>query len=79
MGPMTLFAVLLFVAAGIAVLATLAMGLVNLAKTDTNEGAGPGPDERALRSNKLMRQRIIFQGVAIAALAIIILIASAKS
>jgi hypothetical protein len=76
---MTLFAVLLFVAAGIAVLATLAMGLVNLAKTQPDEGEGPGPSERALRSNKLMRQRILFQALAIGALAIILLIASAKS
>lgn len=74
---MTLFLVLVFIAAGIAVLATLAMGLVNLARTGTEGGAGPS--ERALKSNKLMRQRILFQIIAIAALALIMLFASAKS
>jgi hypothetical protein len=75
---MGIFAVLLFAAAGVAVLATLAMGLVNLAKSNTSEADLPGASERALKSNKLMRQRIIFQGIAIAALALLFLFASAK-
>ena len=76
---MNIFAVLLFVAAGIAVLATLAMGLVNLAKSNPSEADLPGASERALKSNKLMRQRILFQGIAIAALALLFLFASAKA
>ena len=75
---MGIFAVLLFVAAGIAVLATLAMGLVNLAKSHPSEADQPGASERALRSNKLMRQRILFQAIAIGALAILFWLASAK-
>jgi hypothetical protein len=75
---MTLFAVLLFIAAGIAVLATLAMGLVNLARTADDDTRGPGPSERALRSNKLMRQRILFQALAIGAIAILFVVAMSK-
>ncbi len=69
---MTLFLVLVFVAAGIAVLATLAMGLINLARAGSNP---EGEAARMLKSQKLMQQRVILQGVAIAALAIILLIA----
>ena len=74
---MTIFAVLLFVAAGIAVLATLAMGLVNLAKAGT--GDADAETARALKSNKLMRQRIMFQAIAIGALALLFIFAAAKS
>ena len=75
---MNLFLVLVFVAAGIAVLATLAMGLVNLAKTRDDDLTGQGPSERALKSNKLMRQRVMFQAIAIGVLALILFIAMGK-
>lgn len=75
---MTLFLVLVFIAAGLAVLATLAMGLVNLARTAADDASGEGPSKRALKSNKLMRQRILFQGIAIGALALIMVIAMAS-
>jgi hypothetical protein len=69
---MSLFLVLVFVAAALAVLATLAMGLINLTKSGTG---AEGETQRAIKSNKLMQQRVIFQAVAIGALAIILLIA----
>lgn len=75
---MNLFLVLVFIAAGIAVLATLAMGLVNLAKTRDDDLTGQGPSERALKSNKLMRQRVMFQAIAIGVLALILFIAMGK-
>ncbi|MBO9713032.1 HIG1 domain-containing protein [Sphingomonas sp.] len=77
---MQIFLVLVFIAAGIAVLATLAMGLVNLTKMSSADlmGTGDAPTERALKSNKLMRQRILFQGIGIGVLALILLAASAS-
>lgn len=75
---MNVFLVLVFVAAGIAVLATLAMGLVNLARTRDDDLTGQGPSERALKSNKLMRQRVMFQAIAIGVLALILFIAMGK-
>ena len=75
---MTLFLVLVFIAAGIAVLATLAMGLVNLTRNGPQDAEGPQPSPRSIRSNQLMQQRVLFQGIAIAALALILLFASAR-
>jgi heme O synthase-like polyprenyltransferase len=75
---MTLFLVFVFVAAALAVLATLAMGLVNLARTRDDDANGTGPSERALKSQKLMRQRVLIQGVAIGVLALILAIAAAS-
>jgi hypothetical protein len=72
---MSIFAVLVFVAAGIAVLVTLAMGLVNLTKAGTD---ADGEAARALRSNKLMQQRVIFQAIAIGALALLLFVALAS-
>jgi uncharacterized protein YqhQ len=75
---MNVFLVLVFIAAGLAVLATLAMGLVNLAKSNDANEQGPGPSERALKSNKLMQQRVMFQAIAIGALALIFVVALAS-
>lgn len=75
---MKIFAVLLFLAAAIGALATLAMGLVNLAKSRPDEADGPQPSARAVKSNKLMRQRILFQAIALAALALMFLLFAPK-
>ncbi|WBY09905.1 HIG1 domain-containing protein [Sphingomonas sp. 7/4-4] len=49
-----------------------------MAQTTTKDLEGEGPSDRALKSNKLMQQRILLQGVAIAIIALLLLILSAK-
>ncbi|RYY28533.1 MAG: hypothetical protein EOP62_02985 [Sphingomonadales bacterium] len=56
----------------------LIRGLVNMAGTTTSDLEGEGPSERALKSNKLMMQRILLQGVAVIVIAIILMTLSAK-
>jgi Hypoxia induced protein conserved region len=73
------FLAVLFLAAMLATLFFLIKGLVTMAGTTTQDLEGDGPSERALRSNKLMQKRILFQAVAIGVAALILLIASAKS
>jgi hypothetical protein len=73
------FLAILFLAAMLATLFFLIKGLVTMAGTTTQDLEGDGPSERALRSNKLMQKRILFQAVAIGVAALILLIASAKS
>ena len=75
---MLLFLSLLLIAAVLAVLFVLIKGLVNMAGTTTADLEGEGPSERALKSNKLMMQRILLQGVAIVVIALILMIMSGK-
>ena len=79
MTPMTLFLVLLLVAAMLATLFVLIRGLVNMAGTTQADLQGEGPSQRALKSNKLMQQRILLQAGAIAIIALLLLFASAGS
>jgi hypothetical protein len=76
-----IFLAFLLLAAMGATLFILIKGLVNMAQTTSQdlEGTGDGPSPRALKSQKLMQQRILFQAVAIAVIAIILIMASAKS
>ena len=76
---MTFFLAALLLAAMAAVVFVLIKGLVNMAGTTTRDLEGEGPSDRAIKSNKLMQQRILLQGVAIAIIALILMIASAKS
>ena len=76
---MNLFLVLLLVAVILSVLFVLIRGLVNMAGTTQADLEGEGPSERALKSNKLMQQRILLQALAIGLIAIILLFASASS
>ena len=75
---MTFFLAALLIAAMLAVVVVLIRGLVNMAQTTTQDLEGEGPSERSLRSQKLMQQRILLQGVAIAIIALLLLILSAK-
>ncbi len=75
---MTFFLAALLLAAMAAVVFVLIKGLVNMAQTTSQDLEGDGPSERALRSQKLMQQRILFQAVAIAIIAILLLIMSSK-
>ena len=76
---MTFFLAILLIAAIGAVVFVLIKGLVNMAGTTTRDLEGEGPSDRAIKSNKLMQQRILLQGVAIIIIALILFIASAKS
>jgi hypothetical protein len=76
---MNLFLVLLLVAVIFAVLFVLIRGLVNMAGTTQADLEGEGPSDRALKSNKLMQQRILLQALAIGLIAVILLFASAGS
>jgi hypothetical protein len=49
-----------------------------MAQTTSSDLEGEGPSDRALRSNKLMQQRILFQAAAIGIIALILLIMSSK-
>ncbi len=77
---MLLFLAILLVAAMLATLFILIRGLVNMAGTTQAEleDKSEGPSPRALKSNKLMQQRILLQGVAIAIIALILLTLSAR-
>jgi len=74
------FLALLLVAAMLATLFILIKGLVNMAGTTSQdlEGTGDGPSPRALKSQKLMQQRILLQAVAIGIIALILMMLSAK-
>ncbi|UYY57590.1 twin transmembrane helix small protein [Sphingomonas sp. S2-65] len=76
---MNLFLVLLLVAVILSVLFVLIRGLVNMAGTTQADLEGEGPSDRALKSNKLMQQRILLQALAIGLIAIILLFASGSS
>ena len=76
---MTFFLAILLIAAIGAVVFVLIKGLVNMAGTTTGDLEGEGPSDRAIKSNKLMQQRILLQGVAIIIIALILFIASAKA
>lgn len=76
---MTIFFALLAFAAMLATGFVLIRGLVNMAGTAETDLQGEGPSERALKSQKLMRQRILLQGLAIALIAIVLMVASASN
>jgi uncharacterized membrane protein len=76
------FLAILLVAAMFATLFILIRGLVNMAGTTSQDleaqSQGDGPSPRALKSQKLMQQRILLQAVAIGVAAIILFAMSAK-
>ncbi|MES2989246.1 MAG: HIG1 domain-containing protein [Pseudomonadota bacterium] len=74
---MKLFLAFVLLALVISVGVVLIRGLVNMAGTTTSDLEGEGPSERALKSNKLMMQRIMLQGVAVLVIAIILATMSA--
>jgi hypothetical protein len=75
---MGLFLLLLGVALMLATLFTLIRGLVNMAGMTDADLTGDGPSPRQLKSNKLMWNRIYFQGAALLIFAILLLSLSAK-
>lgn len=75
---MKLFLAFVLLALVISVGVVLIRGLVNMAGTTTADLEGEGPSQRALKSNKLMMQRILLQGLAILVIAIILATMSGK-
>ena len=74
---MKLFLILLLIAAMIATVVALIRGIIAFIKvTEADLKEGSGPSASALKSNKMMQQRILFQGVAIAIVALLLLMAS---
>ena len=75
---MLLFLSFVLLALVISVGVVLIRGLVNMAGTTTADLEGEGPSQRSLKSNKLMIQRILLQGVAIMVIALILMTMSSK-
>lgn len=72
---MQIFLILLLVAAMIATLVALVRGIVTFLKTTEEElKGGTGPSASALKSNKMMQYRILFQALAVL-IAVVILFA----
>ena len=72
---MQIFLILLLVAAMIATLVALVRGIVTFLKTTEEElKGGAGPSASALKSNKMMQYRILFQALAVL-IAVVILFA----
>jgi len=62
---MNTFLVLLLIAAMIAVVVALVRGIVSFLAQGSAEVRGEGPSENALKSNKMMQARVLFQAIAI--------------
>ncbi|MBX3594940.1 twin transmembrane helix small protein [Sphingomonas sp.] len=74
---MKLFLVLLLIAAMIATVVALIRGIVAFLQSSAEDvKSGNGPSASSLKSNKMMQQRILFQGIAIAIVALLLLMAS---
>lgn len=70
---MKLFLVLLLVAAMLATVFALIKGIVSFLRvTEAELKSGDGPSASSLKSNKAMQQRILFQGIAIAIVALLL-------
>ena len=76
---MKIFLILLLVAAMIATLVALVRGIVSFIKvTEADLKGGTGPSASAMKSNKMMQQRILFQGAAILVVGLLLALASAS-
>ena len=62
---MQTFLVLLLVAAMIATVVALVRGIVTFLRTTEADLKGEGPSPSALKSNRMMQSRIMFQAVAV--------------
>lgn len=74
---MKIVLILILIAAMVATVVALVRGIIAFLKvTEADLKSGAGPSQSALRSNKMMQQRILFQGAAIAIVALLLLMAS---
>ncbi len=70
---MQTFLVILLIAAMIATVVALVRGIVTFLQTKSAEVRGDGgPSASALKSNKMMQQRILFQAIAILIVVVIL-------
>ena len=74
---MSIFLILLLVAAMIAVVVVFVRGLVVFLANATEEAknGGTGPSASALKSNKMMQYRIFFQAIAIVIVVLLLMLA----
>ena len=75
---MTVFLVILLIAAMIATVVALVRGIVTFLQTTEADLKGTGPSASAVRSNKMMQARILFQAIAIV-IVVLILISSGRT
>lgn len=75
---MNTFLVLLLIAAMIAVVVALIRGIVSFLAQGAAEVRGEGPSDQALKSNKMMQARVLFQAVAIL-IVVVLLFLSGRS
>lgn len=70
---MKLFLILLLIAAMIATVVALVRGIITFLRvTEADLKDGNGPSASALKSNKMMQQRILFQALAIVVVVILL-------
>ncbi|MET4897716.1 twin transmembrane helix small protein [Sphingomonadaceae bacterium jetA1] len=73
---MTLFLVILLIAAMIATLVALVRGIVSFLQEASAEArGGEGPTVSQLKSNRMMQQRIFFQALAITVVVLLLFLA----
>lgn len=72
---MNTFLVLLLIAAMIAVVVALVRGIVSFLAEGTAAARGEGPSEQALKSNRMMQARVLFQAIAILVVVVILFMA----
>jgi succinate dehydrogenase/fumarate reductase cytochrome b subunit len=75
---MNTFLVILLVAAMIATVVALVRGIVTFLQAAGAEARGDQPSAIALKSNKMMQQRILFQALAIVVV-VVLLISAGRS
>jgi hypothetical protein len=75
MWNMTTFLVILLVAAMIATLVALVRGIISFLHEQTADVKGNGPTAGALKSNRMMQQRIFFQAAAILVVVLMLFLA----
>ena len=76
---MNTFLVILLIAAMIATVVALVRGIIAFLQESTARAkGGEGPDPAALRSNRMMQQRIFFQAIAIL-IVVVILFAAGRT
>lgn len=75
---MQVFLIILLVAAVLATVAALVRGVVSFLRVTEAELNGDGPSASALKSNKMMQYRVLFQAIAVL-LVVLILFAAGRT
>lgn len=73
MGEMQTFLIILLIAAMIATVVALVRGVVTFLQAASAEARGDAPSAMALKSNKMMQQRILFQALSILVVVVLML------